>query len=156
MELAHKDLNGREENKSLYDIEVSVPKIMARFQLSKNQRYWFKWFASEFVKTKRFSKLDQIHLQKAAFWLDARCEAFKIINEENKSGDLSGMVQKFKSGATNITGWMSIVKDADKSLDDISAHFGLSIRDRKKLSSDVSVDPDQYDMFADFNSKKHG
>ena len=44
-------------------------------------------------------------------------------------------MQKFTSGATNVTGYVSIIEKADKHLDGVSSHFGLSIKDRSKIKS---------------------
>ncbi len=139
--------------KSLYSVLDKVPTVPAKFNLTTNQKYWWKWFATEFITTKQFSKVDLIHLHQASFWLDARCAAYEMINLKNKEGSLKGMVQTFKGGATNITGWMSVVKDADKALDNISAHFGLSFKDRNKLGKIKKVDENQLSLFDQFKNR---
>ena len=138
---------------SLYAVLVKIPSVPKRFNLTTQQKYWWKWFAKSFVATKQFTEADLIHLQKASFWLDARCQALELINLKNTEGNLKGMVQTFKGGATNITGYMSIIKDADKALDDLSAHFGMSIRDRKRLGEEVKVDPNQLSLFEQFKNR---
>lgn len=117
------------EEKILYDVLKKLPSPKKQFNLSLEQRKWWYWFGREFISTKQITELDLIHLQKAAFWMDARCKAYEKINELG----YAGLVQKFQSGATNVTGHISIIEKADKNLDDVSAHFGLSIRDRQKL-----------------------
>lgn len=118
------------EEKTLYDVLKELPKPSAQFKLSAKQKFWWYYFGKEFLKTKQLSLLDLTHLQKAAFWMDARAQAFKEIQNLG----YKGLVQKFHSGATNITGHVSIVEKADKHLDEVSAHFGLSFRDRQKLN----------------------
>ncbi len=150
MEIAHK---GNGTQKPLYEILQKLPAPPKRFNLSKDQRYWWTWFGLEFLATKQLTKVDLIHLQRAAFWLDARSKAYAIINEKNQGGKLEGMVQTFKSKANNITGWMSVVQNSDKALDEISQHFGLSIRDRSKLGETKEGDPAQLKIFEDFEQK---
>jgi len=119
------------EEKSLYDILSKLPSPKKEFNLTKSQKKWWYWFGREFIQTKQISLLDLSHLQKAAFWMDARCQAYAEINEVG----YKGLVQRFPSGATNITGHVSIIEKADKNLDEVSAHFGLSLRDRQKLKT---------------------
>ncbi|HIP48684.1 MAG TPA: hypothetical protein EYG92_06950 [Lutibacter sp.] len=156
MKVAHKSLGDVKtpSETPLYEILKKAPTILKRFNLTKDQKFWWRWFAVSLVKTNQFSEVDLIHLQQAAFWLSARCDAYAIINKKNETGDLKGMVQTFKGGATNITGWMSIVKDADKALDNISAHFGLSIKDRRKLGDTKSSDDGQLSLFDQFKNRK--
>jgi hypothetical protein len=127
---------------ALYEVLKELPKPAANFKLSASQKKWWYYFGNEFVTTKQFSKLDLVHLQKAAFWMDARCQAFKEITTLG----YKGLVQKFPSGATNITGHVSIVEKADKHLDEVSAHFGLSIKDRQRLKTAESNE-DQLSLF---------
>lgn len=135
--IAHKSDGHVEDNQSeqpLYEILKDLPKPEARFKLNAAQKKWWYWFGYEFIKTNQIAKGDLKHLQKAAFWMDARCQAISKINKEG----YDGLVQTFKSGATNVTGHVSIIEKADKHLDEVSAHFGLSIKDRQKINSDVS------------------
>ncbi len=124
------------DNSQLYEILKELPSPPPQFKLSNRQKYWWYWFGLEFVSTKQISKLDLSHLQKAAFWMDCRCQAYFQIN---KLG-YEGLVQTFDKGYTNITGHVSIIEKADKKLDEVSAHFGLSIKDRQKLK--VESQPD--------------
>ncbi|QOD60632.1 P27 family phage terminase small subunit [Polaribacter haliotis] len=120
------------EVSSLYGILKELPKPEPGMKLNAAQKKWWYWFGFEFVKTNHFSKVDLMHLQQAAFWMDARSKA---IAEVNKSKGISGLVQKFASGATNVTGYVSVIEKADKHLDGVSAHFGLSIKDRSKIKA---------------------
>ncbi|WP_370214820.1 hypothetical protein [Mesoflavibacter profundi] len=137
--IAHKSDGHVEDSQSeqpLYEILKGLPKPEARFKLNAAQKKWWYWFGYEFIKTKQISELDLIHLQKASFWMDARCQAMFQIHKEG----YDGLVQTFKSGATNVTGHVSIIEKADKHLDEVSAHFGLSIKDRMKIKTDVQPD----------------
>ena len=132
------------ETGDMYEVLKSLPEPKAEFNLSESQMVWRYWYGLNFVKTKEVAELDLVHLQKAAFWMDCRCEALKRIN---KAGYMGGVVQEFKSGATNVSGHMTVVEKADKHLDEVSSHFGLSIRDRSKLKKTEAVDPNQTDLF---------
>lgn len=147
-----KSVSGPEEVSALYEILKHLPKPEASMKLSAAQKKWWYWFGVEFVSTKQFSKVDLIHLQQAAFWMDARCKA---IAEVNKKG-YKGLVQVFEKGYTNITGHVSIIEKADKHLDGVSAHFGLSIKDRNKIKAIEGPGDNQLDLFAEVVKKLHG
>lgn len=162
MEVIHNN-EGKKSNKNvdqkqeLYEMLKTVPAPPKRFNLSVSQKFWWYWFGYELVKTKSFAQLDQIHLQSAAYWLDAKNMMLKIINRLNrddKEGKAPGLVQHFKTGSNNITAYVTIIEKAEKHLNNISEHFGLSIKDRQKLISPKEVDPDQISLFEDFMNQK--
>jgi phage terminase small subunit len=132
------------DDKKLYEVLKKLPSPEASMKLTRSQKKWWIWFGVELVSTKEISKLDLIHLQKASFWMDARCQAYKEISDKGYSG---GLVQKFQSGATNVSGHVSIVEKADKHLDEVSAHFGLSILDRGKLKVSNEQPDNQLNLF---------
>ena len=142
--VAHKSSGSiqTQEEKKLYDILLKLPSPKKEFNLTKSQKKWWYWFGKEFVSTRQVSLLDLTHLQKAAFWMDARCQAY---NEISTLG-YKGLVQKFPSGATNITGHVSVIEKSDKHLEDVSAHFGLSLKDRQKLKVEAT-DNKQLSLF---------
>lgn len=132
------------ENAELYEILKKLPSPKKQMNLNKDQRYWWKWFGATFLKTDQLAELDLIHLQRAAFWMDARCKAYAVIEEK---GYFGGLVQTYTTGAQNISPHLTVVEKADKNLDEISAHFGLSIRDRQKLKKVQAPDSGQLDLF---------
>jgi len=136
------------EEKSLYDILKDLPAPLVNMKLSASQKKWWYWFGFEFVKTNQITQLDLPHLQKAAFWMDARSKAIYHVNKKG----YAGLVQKFASGATNVTGHVSIIEKADKHLDEVSAHFGLSIRDRQKLKPQ-EINENQLSLFETIANK---
>ncbi|AUC13812.1 hypothetical protein BTO06_01005 [Tenacibaculum sp. SZ-18] len=140
-----------EKESKLYQVLNELPKPETSMKLNAAQKKWWYWFGYEFVSTKQFSKLDLTHLQKAAFWMDARCKAYA---EVNRLG-YRGLVQTFEKGYTNVTGHISIIEKADKHLDEVSAHFGLSIKDRQKLKSIESGDG-QLSLFEKVKEVLHG
>lgn len=129
--------------KKLYQVLSELPKPETAMKLSRSQKKWWYWFGNEFLTTKQLSKLDLIHLQKASVWMDARSQAIEEINE---LGYYDGLVQKFRTGATNISAHVTILEKADKHLNDVSAHFGLSIKDRLKLTPEEKP-TDQLSLF---------
>jgi phage terminase small subunit len=140
-----------ESETKLYEVLKELPKPEASMKLNAAQKKWWYWFGYEFVSTKQFSKLDLTHLQKASFWMDARCKAYA---EANKLG-YRGLVQTYDKGYTNVTGHISIIEKADKHLDEVSAHFGLSIKDRQKLKA-VETGDEQLSLFAKVKEVLHG
>lgn len=132
----------KEVDQGMYPVLKDLPKPTANMKLNAAQKKWWYWFGVEFVKTNQVSQVDLMHLQQAAFWMDARCKAIHQVNQKG----YAGLVQTFTSGATNVSGHVSIIEKADKHLADVSAHFGLSIKDRKKLDTKTSTDPNQLDL----------
>jgi len=133
----------------LYKILNVLPKPLISMRLTTSQKKWWYWFGLEFIESKQFTSLDLMHLQNASISMDARCKLIKIINDKNKESKngVEGWVQKFTSGATNVTGYQTMYEKATKQLDDVSAHFGLSIRDRKKLGVTNEESGNQMSLF---------
>lgn len=146
------------EVSSLYQILEKLPKPEASMKLNSAQKKWWYWFGHEFVSTKQFSKVDLIHLQDISVAMDMKCKLINLINVENKksASGVGGVVQKFTSGATNITGYQSALKDQIKILSDVSAHFGLSIKDRNKIKAVETSKGGQLDLFEEVMKKLHG
>ena len=143
------------EEKTLYAILNKIPQPRKHFDLNDQQKILWYWFGAQFLATKQFTELDLIHLQKAAFWLNQRNNNIRQINRLNGKDPqgVAGTVQTFANGANNVTGYISIVEKADKHLDEVSAHFGLSFKDRKKLAMEP-VETGQLNMFEDFLNKQ--
>ena len=164
MEIVHKSDESKKvskeavESSSLYKILVDLPKPEAAMKLNAAQKKWWYWFGCEFVKTNQFTKLDLVHLQNAAVSMDIRCKMINqinILNKEDEAG-VAGFVQKFKTGATNVSGYQTMYEKATKQLDDVSAHFGLSIKDRGRLKDIEIADDNQLDLFKEIEKMLHG
>lgn len=143
---------------NLYEVLKELPKPETNMKLSASQKKWWYWFGSEFVKTNTLSKVDLMHLQNISVMMDARCKVLKKINDLNRKDPdgVKGWVQKFTSGATNVTGYQTMYEKATKQLDELSARFGLSEKDRKKLGATSSADDGQLDLFDEVLKKLHG
>lgn len=145
------------QKKELYEMLDKLPAPPAQANLSDSQIFWWYWIGEVLVDTKNFAALDLMHLQRAAFWLDARCKAIEISNHKNAEAgpyQMPGSIQTYTTGATNISPYVTIIEKADRALSEISAHFGLSIRDRNKLAAPPAADPAQTDLFKDFLNQK--
>ena len=147
--------NAPSEEKALYEILEKIPQPRKHFELNDQQKVLWYWFGAQFLQTNQFTELDLIHLQKAAFWLNQRNNNIKQINRLNGKDPqgVAGTVQTFANGANNVTGYISIIEKADKHLDEVSGHFGLSFRDRKKLAMEPA-ESGQLDLFESFLQKQ--
>lgn len=136
------------EQKKLYDILLKLPRPPKEFNLTKDQKKWWVWFAKEFLSTKKLVKGDLIHLQNAAFCMDQRNKIVAKINKLNLADEdgVAGWVQEFKNGTNNITGYQSSYDKATKQLDDISNYFGLSFIHRQKINNPNSTPSNQLNL----------
>jgi hypothetical protein len=48
-------------------------------------------------------------------------------------GFVVGVIQEFKGGTTNISGYMTVREKMIKEINELSKHFGFSFKDRSKL-----------------------
>jgi hypothetical protein len=156
-ELKKPDLETPEAS-SLYEILKELPKPETSMKLNAAQKKWWYWFGLEFISTNQIAKADLMHLQDAAFAMDMKCKLIHLINTANTKSDsgVGGIVQKFTSGATNITGYQSALKDQIKILDSISEYFGLSIKDRNKIKAVDGPGDNQLNLFDEMMKKLHG
>lgn len=147
----------QKKKNELFAMLDNLPKPPVQFKLNAAQKFWWNYVGKVLVETNQFAKLDLIHLQSAAYWLDVRCRMIAIQNLKNKGaspGTAPGNIQTFKTGAQQVSVYEILIEKADKALLKLSLHFGLSIYDRNKLTSPPEVDPDQTDLFKDFMDQK--
>ncbi|MFD1292657.1 hypothetical protein ACFQ5N_02305 [Lutibacter holmesii] len=144
------------EEKALYEILEKLPQPRKYFNLNQDQKKLWYWFGSQFLSTKQFVEGDLVHLQNAAISLDARNKMIAVINKLNaadKINGTAGWVQVFANKTTNVSGYQTMYEKATKQLNEVSAHFGLSFRDRKKLAME-SAETGQLDLFETFLQKQ--
>lgn len=160
MKIVHKSsgeipLEVSNEDKGLYEILHKLPAPKKEMNLTKDQKKLWYWFGREFLSTRQFTTLDLIHLQNAAVSMDARNKMLVKINFENAKDEYgtAGWVQVFSNKTTNVSGYQTMYEKATKQLEDVSAHFGLSFKDRFKLKA-PTTDPAQFDMFEHFLNKQ--
>lgn len=78
--------------------------------------------------------------------------AVKEIIKKNKEKSGSGYIQVFASKATNISTEVTLKRDAEKSMRENIAAFGMDPQSEKKLKQ--KVDPDQGDLWKGFMAQK--
>jgi P27 family predicted phage terminase small subunit len=142
-----------EVNKNLYDILKKLPTSNSKFELSKDQKYWYEYFGQQLVDTKKLTKPDLIHLHQLATSVDYYIQAEQAIRERGFDG---GLIQTFKGGATNVSGYVTIREKMIKEINDLSKHFGFSFKDRSKLIDVSKTDENQTDLFSVFLKANNG
>jgi len=142
-----------EVNKNLYEILNKLPSPISKFELSKDQQYWYKFFGQMLVDTRKLTKPDLIHLHRLSTCVDYYIQAEQKIREKGFEG---GLIQTFKGGATNVSGYVTIREKMVKEIDELSKHFGFSFKDRSKLIEHKETDSGQGDLFKDFLNANHG
>jgi len=145
------------DQKKLYDILLKLPRPPREFNLTKDQKKWWSWFAKEFLSTKKMVQGDLIHLQNAAFSLDQRNKIIAKINKIN-SADVDGVegwVQTFPNGTNNVSGYQSSYDKATKQLNDISEYFGLSFAHRQKINNPAAGGNGQLNLLDEINKMLH-
>jgi len=151
MEVIHSDGSWKnpetkKSNNNLYEIITKLPAPIKKFNLSTDQKFWYKYYGDQLVASNRLTKTDMFHLHRLARSIDYYLQAEEKIAEKGYTG---GLIQVFPSGATNISGHVSIREKMLKDIDEISKHFGFSFKDRAKLTQ-IKEDPNQLDIFDQF------
>lgn len=150
--LSWDDAGSGKKNKNLYDVLDKLPSPLVKFNLSKDQKYWYKYFGDQLVNSGRLTKPDLTHLHRLAKTVDYYVQAENKIDELGYDG---GLIQTFKGGATNVSGHLTLREKMIKDLDDLSKHFGFSFKDRSKLTEVKTFDPGQGDLFAGFLNQQY-
>jgi len=140
-------------NKNLYEILKKLPAPNSKFELSKEQKYWYEYFGQQLIDTQKLTKPDLIHLHQLATSVDYYIQAE---NEIRKQGFHGGLIQTFKGGATNVSGYVTIREKMIKEINELSKHFGFSFKDRSKLVEQKETDSGQQDIFKQFLEASHG
>lgn len=141
------------KNAQLYDILDKLPAPMAKFNLSKDQKFWYKYFGEQLISSKKLTKPDLVHLHRLATTIDYYVQAESEINARGFQG---GLIQTFATGATNVSGYVTIREKMIKDMDELSKHFGFSFKDRSKLVDVPKANPSQGDLFTGFLNQKYG
>lgn len=140
-------------NENLYEILKKLPNPIAKLNLNTDQKYWYNYFGQQLIESKKLTKPDLIHLHRLAKSIDYYIQAEKHIAERGFHG---GLIQTFKGGATNVSGYVTIRKEMLRELDELSKHFGFSFKDRQKIKEEKPADNSQGNLFEAFMSAKHG
>lgn len=140
-------------NENLYEILKKLPAPLEKMQLTADQKYWYKYFGEQLIQSQKLTKPDLIHLHTLATSVDYYIQAEKEIR---KKGFHGGLIQTFKGGATNVSGYVTIREKMIKDIDRLSKHFGFSFSDRSKLKEQKNNDSGQVSLFDEFLKAKHG
>lgn len=140
------------KNQQLYDVLDKLPAPMAKFELTKDQKFWYKYFGEQLIGSKKLTKPDLVHLHRLATTIDYYIQAEAEINSRGFHG---GLIQTFATGATNVSGYVTIREKMIKDMDELSKHFGFSFKDRNKLVDVPKGDPGQGDLFTGFLNQKY-
>ena len=137
---------------ALYKIINRLPEPSARYGLNAQQKYWYKFYGSELLKTKKLAKVDLIHVVKLAVAVSIYQAAVK---EMNKKGYIGGVVQRFANNVEQISPHLNAQKSALAQIGEVSKHFGFSFLDRYNLEkTPAAADPAQGDLFEGFTNQK--
>lgn len=120
--------------------------------LSASSKKHYKTMAEILIKADR---LLETYLPALEVFADAMAMwefAVREINRKNKENLGSGFIQKYKTGATNITTELVVKRDAEDTLFKCFKQFGMEPRSDKELKDDKK-DPNQLDIFDSFLSQ---
>jgi P27 family predicted phage terminase small subunit len=140
-------------NENLYEILKKLPAPLEKMQLTTDQKYWYKYFGEQLIDSQKLTKPDLLHLHTLATSVDYYIQAEKEIRKQGFHG---GLIQTFKGGATNVSGYVTIREKMIKDIDRLSKHFGFSFSDRSKLKEQKANDSAQVSLFDEFLKAKHG
>lgn len=146
-----KDAETKKSNNNLYEIITKLPAAISRFNLTKDQKFWYKYYGDQLVSSNKLTKTDLFHLHRLAQSIDYYLQAETEISKRGYNG---GLVQTYTSGAANVSAHWTLREKCLKDIDEISKHFGFSFKDRAKLTQ-IKEDPGQLDIFEQFLNK-HG
>lgn len=138
--------DGISENKNLYQILKKLPAPIKKFNLNKDQTFWYNHIGKILIETNKLTQPDLIHLHAFARSIDYYLQAEEKINENG----YPGLVQTFASGASNVSGHVTLREKMLKEIDNYSRHFGFSFKDRHKLNEQ----PQQTNQLSLFEMEK--
>ena len=140
-------------NENLYEVLTKLPAPIEKMKLTVDQKYWYKYFGEQLILSQKLTKPDLLHLHTLATSVDYYIQAEKQIREKGFHG---GLIQTFKGGATNVSGYVTIREKMIKDIDRLSKHFGFSFSDRSKIKDQKQQDGNQTSLFEQFLQVKHG
>lgn len=140
-------------NKNLYEILKKLPAPVAKMKLSADQKYWYNYFGEQLIESQKLTKPDLLHLHRLATSVDYYVQAENHIRKKGYEG---GLIQTFKSGATNVSAHFTMREKALKDIDELSKHFGFSFKDRSKIQEPIKANEGQTSLFEAFLNSKHG
>ena len=132
------------------DLILKLPGA-SRFLDTAAKKYYSK-IGKLLIKSKVLKDIHLVTLEVLATNLAQWEFAVKEINRKNRKKMGDGYIQKYSTGATNISTELVLKRDAEKAIDRSIAAFGMDPQSEKKLKS--NIDPGQGSLFPDFMKKK--
>ena len=121
--------------------------------LSNSAKKHYREMASKLIKLERlkdvFLNALEIYAEAMATWEWAARER----KEKNNEDPGTGHIQTYRTGATNLSTELIVMRDSEKTLFKCFKQFGLDPKSEKELKT--TVDPDQIDLFESFINKKN-
>jgi len=122
---------------------TKIPKPPAYLNNSAKKHY--KEMASKLIKLERlkdiFLNALEIYAEAMATWEWASRQR----KQKNSEDPGTGYIQTYRSGATNISTELIVMRDAEKTLFKCFKQFGLDPRSEKELKTDTN--PNQLELF---------
>lgn len=128
----------------------SIPK--APVYLDTNAKKHFKNFSKILISN---DSLKRIHVPAVEILAENFSQwewSVRQIRAKNKEKKGSGYVQRYNSGAENISVYLTIKRDAEKAIMQCFKQFGIDPKSEKELKQ--TVDPAQGDLFEEFGKLK--
>lgn len=132
------------------DILKEIPKPPA--YLDSRAKSHFKKLAKTMISSELLKRIHEPALAVMAENFSQWEWAIREIRRKNRKKEGSGYRQLYNSGAENISVELTIKRDAEKAIMQCFKQFGLDPKSEKDLKA--TVDPNQGDLFEQFNSKK--
>lgn len=147
----HKGENLLEETSAdLYKPINKLPAPSFKYNLTKDQEYWYDYFGKLLIATSKLTKADLFHLHRVARSIDYYIQAE---NEIQKKGYYGGLVQATPNNYYQISAHVTVRDKMLKDISEVSAHFGFSFLDRKKLKFEEKP-TNQMNLFDEFLKAK--
>lgn len=94
--------------------------------LNETAKEYYYLICSHLDSADALESIDSFGLSQMAFFLELFHQAAENVNDH-------GPVQIFASGAQNITGWFSVLKECEERFIKLSVKFGMSPKDRELM-----------------------
>lgn len=141
------EIVGKGKGKSLLS-KLPAP---SRF-LDAGSKKYYKKIGKILITSETLKEIHLVTLEVLATNLSQWEFAIKAIARKNRKKAGEGYIQKYATGATNISTELVLKRDAEKAIEKSIAAFGMDPQSEKKLKQ--QVDPSQGDLFAGFMNKK--
>jgi phage terminase small subunit len=139
-----------ESSAELYTPLKKLPAPSFKYNLTKDQEYWYDYFGKLLIATKKLTKADLFHLHRVARSIDYYIQAE---NEIQKKGYYGGLVQATPNNYYQISAHVTVRDKMLRDISEVSQHFGFSFLDRKKLKFEEQP-TEQMNLFDEFLKAK--